>query len=76
MAASGLGWGDVALLFLFTGGLMSVLESTVYFCVDVQSGNRFYTAYEPDRYEREYLHVEEVPYHSVPDWGKEQLATE
>lgn len=55
---------------------MSVSESTVYFCVDVQSGNRFYTAYEPDRFEREYLHVEEVPYHSVPDWGKEQLATE
>ena len=53
-----------------------VVESTVYFCTDVQSGNRFYTAYEPDRYEREYLHVQEVDYNSVPNWGKEQLAAE
>lgn len=55
---------------------MHTAESIVYFCTDVQSGDRFYTDYEPERYEREYLHVQEVDYASVPKWGKEQLEAE
>jgi len=70
---------DGAMLLLFSfllGFYMHTVESTVYLCTDVQSGNRFYTAYEPDRYEQEYLYVQEVDYNTVPKWGKEQLAAE
>lgn len=55
---------------------MQVAESTVYFCINVQSGNQFYTAYEPEGYELEYLNVCEVPYISVPAWGLKELEQE
>lgn len=55
---------------------MQEAESTVYFCTNIQSGNQFYTAYEPEGYELEYLYVREAPYSSVPSWGLKELEQE
>ena len=52
------------------------MSATIYLVTDIQSGDYYYTAYEPEGFQREMFNIKELPLSECPKWAHERLEAE